>query len=123
MDILGEFIEDTLKVSGDINAPFFEGVEDCHQYRSGMGARIGLGSEAGLASNHCGAKVALGEVVFSRHLSTIRPVIHSLCLFSEVALDALDPQVGGRTVYSMEDLGFELGGFGAKRSVREVLVS
>ena len=117
VDILGQFIEDTLEVSGDINAPFLEGVEDCHQDPSGMGTRIGLGSEAGLACDHGGAKIALGQVVFCRHLSTIRPVIHSLCLFSEDVLDALDPQVGGRSVDGMDDLGFELSGLERKLSV------
>ncbi len=75
VDILGQFVQGRFEVSGDVDTSLFEGAQDGHQNAPGMGAGVGLGTKADLASNHRGSEVSFGQVIFCRDVSVLGPVV------------------------------------------------
>ena len=123
VDILGQLVQNILEVCGYIDPLFFEGVEHGHQSPSGISARVGLGTKAGLAGDDRGSKVPLGQVVLRRDGSVFRPEIEAFLILAEDILDASDTQMAGGTTHGREDLGFDLKGFGAEAGSRQGLVA
>jgi hypothetical protein len=123
MDILGQLVQNLLEVGGDIDPLLFERIEHSHQNPSGMSARVGLGTKAGLAGDDCGSKVPLGQVVLGRYGSVLGPEIEALLILAEDILDASDSQVAGGAVHGRDDLGLDLEGLGAEAGSRQGLVA
>ena len=63
-----------------------------------MGARIRGRAEADLASDDGGPEVAFDEVVFSRNLSVMCPMIEAMRVIPEEILNASDSGVEGGTL-------------------------
>jgi hypothetical protein len=87
MDILGHLVQNLLEVGGDIDALLFKRIEHGHQNLSGMSARVGLGTKAGLAGNDRGSKVPLGKIIFRRDGSVFRPEVESFLIVAEDILE------------------------------------
>ena len=123
MDILGQLVQDLLEVGGYIEPFLFEGVEHGHQNPSGMSARVGLGTKAGLADDDRGAEVPLGQVVLGRDGSVLGPEIEAVRILAEDILEVSDSQVAGGTLHGGKDLGLDLEGFGAEAGIRQGLMA
>ncbi len=70
-----------------VRYPFLEGVKQCHEDFSGACPCIGLGTEAHLACNDRGTKLALGAVVMGRDSPVGHPMIKAVGVFGEDVLD------------------------------------
>ena len=123
VDILGELVEDLFKAFGGVYILFFQGVKDSHQGAARMGASIRGRAETDLSGDDGGPEVAFGEVVFSRDLSVLCPMIEAMSVIPEEILNVSDSEVQGRSLDSDEDLGFGFGGFLIKLGIADGLVS
>ena len=123
MDILGQLVQNLLEVGGDIDPLLFEGIEHGHQDPSGMSARVGLGTKAGLAGDDRGSKVQFGQVVLGRDGSLLGPEIETFLILVEDILDASDSQVAGGMVHGRKNLDFGFEGFGVEAGSRQGLIT
>ena len=123
MNILGELVEDLFEAFGHIHLLFLQGVKDTHQGATGMGASIGGRAETDLAGDDGGSEVAFCEVVFSRDLSVLCPMIEAMSVLSEEILNVSDSRVEGVSPYSGNDLGFGFSGPLKEFAVMDGLVS
>ena len=123
VDIFGELVEDLFETFGHIDLLFLQSVKDTHPGATRMGASIRGRAETDLASDDGGPEVALGEVVFSRDLSVLCPMIEAMSVIPEEILNMLDPEVQGGSLDPGEDLGFGFGGFLIKLGIADGLVS
>jgi len=123
LDIFGEMVEGLFETFGHIDILFLQGIKETHERAPGVGARIGGRAETDLSSDDGGPEVAFGEVVFSRDLSVLCPMIEAMSVIPEEILNMLDPEVQGGSLDPGEDLGFGFGGFLIKLGIADGLVS
>ena len=88
-----------------------------------MGTRIRGRTEADLAGDDGGPEVALREVVFSRDLSVLCPMIEAMSVIPEEILNASDSRVEGGSLYRGDDLGFGFGSLLMKLGLVDGVVS
>ena len=88
-----------------------------------MSTRIGGRAEADFTSNHRGAEVAFGEVVFSRNPSILSPMIEALSVNPKEVLKTSDSEMKGGRLDGDEDLRFGFGRLLIKLSLADGLVS
>lgn len=123
VDILGELVEDIFETFGYVDFLFFQRVKDTHQGATRMGTRIRGRAEADLAGDDGGPEVAFREVVFSRDLSVLCPMIEAMSVIPEEILNASDSEVEGGGLYRGDDLGFGFGSLLIKLCLVDGLVS
>ena len=123
MDIVGELVEDLFEAFGYVYFLFFQRVKDTHQGATRMGARIRGRAEADLAGDDGGPEVAFGEVVFSRDLSVLCPMVEAMSVITEDILNTLDSGVEGGSFYCGDDLDFGFGSLPIKLGLVDGLVS
>ena len=123
MDIVGELVEDLFEAFGYIDFLFFQRVKDTHQGATRLRARIRGRAKADLAGDDGGPEVAFGEVVFSRDLSVLCPMVEAMSVITEDILNTLDSGVEGGTFYCGNDLGFGFGSLPIKLGLVDRLVS
>ncbi len=123
VDILGELVEDLFETFGHINLLFLQTVKDTHQGATGMGPSIRGRAKTDLTGDDGGPKVAFREVVFSRDLSVLCPMIEAMSVLPEEILNMSDSWVEGVSLYSGDDLGFGFGSLLIKFGVIDGLVS
>ena len=123
VDIFGELVEDFFETFGYVEFLFFQRVKDTHQGATRMGTRIRGRAEANLSGDDGGPEVTLREVVFSRDLSVLCPMIEAMSVIPEEILDVSDSEVQGRSLDSDNDLDFGFCGFLIKLGSAGGLVS
>ena len=123
VDIFGELVEDLFEMFGHIDLLFLQRVKDTHQGATRMGASIRGRAETDLAGDDGGPKVAFREVVFSRDLSVLCPMIEAMSVIPEEILNVSDSWMEGVSLYSSDDLGFGFGSLLIKLGLVDGLVS
>jgi hypothetical protein len=123
VDIFGEMVEGLFETCGHIDILFLQGIKETHKGAPRVGARIRGRAETDLASDDGRPEVAFGEVVFSRDLSVLCPMIEAMSVIQEEILNVSDPEVQGGSLDRGEDLGFGFGGFLIKLGIADGLVS
>jgi hypothetical protein len=123
VDIFGELVEDLFETFGHIDLLFLQSVKDTHPGATRMGASIRGRAETDLAGDDRGPKVAFREVVFSRDLSVLCPMIEAMSVIPEEILNVSDSWVEGVSLYRGDDLGFGFGSLLIKFGLVDGLVS
>ena len=123
VDIFDELVEELFETFGYIDLLFLQRVKDAHQSATGMGARIGGGPETDLAGDDGGPEVAFREVIFSRNLSVLCPMIEAMSVLSKEILNVSDSGVEGMSLYSGNNLSFGLSSLLIKFGLIDGLVS
>ena len=104
---MGKFVQGGFKGDTYIWNLFFKCMQHTHEYFSGFGARIGLGTEADFSCDDQRPKFTLGEVVVGRNRPIGGPVIKSVGFFSKDVLCFLDRRVPCGTVCDLVDFLFD----------------
>ncbi len=123
LDIFGKMVEGLFETFGHIDFLFLQGIKETHERAPRVGTRIRCRAETDFASDDGGPEVAFGEVVFSRDLSVLCPMIQAMSVLPEEILNVSDPEMLGGSLDSDEDLGFGFSGFLIKLGIADGLVS
>jgi hypothetical protein len=90
MGILYKLVEGLFEMILYVTLLFFQRIKDAHENTACICARVRDGAETDLSGNDRGSEISFGEIVFSRHLTVVHPMIEARSMVLKDVLNAPD---------------------------------
>lgn len=90
MRILGKLVEGLFEVILYVTLQFFQRVKDAHEDTACICTRVRDRAETDLSGNDRGSEISFGEIVLSRHLTLVHPMIEARSIVLKDVLNTPD---------------------------------